>query len=303
MEQPVTYYSDGLKINARLYLPDDLKPGERRAAVVLVQGFATSGMEAMKTLARQLNAWGYIALDFDFRGFGKSEGRKWHMLPLEQAEDARAGISFLEQHPSVLPESIGLYGASYGGALVMYTTGIDPRVRCVVSVVGVGNGASWMRSLRPGWQWVAFQKELMEDRVRRATTGQSKIVPRGEVLIYEPEVAARQAQARPAGDSPSARELPLHTAQAVIDFAPDAVASRITNQPALFIVCERDQRVPNEVTREVYDAVRGPKRWVVAPGVGHDAVYQPPVWEHHLAEVRSWLEQHLPAKGRALRPN
>jgi hypothetical protein len=39
-------------------------------------------------------------------------------------------------------------GTSYGGATVVFVAAVDPRVKCVVSVVGVGNGARWMRSIR-----------------------------------------------------------------------------------------------------------------------------------------------------------
>jgi uncharacterized protein len=43
---------------------------------------------------------------------------------------------------------LGIYGTSYGGATVVFVAAIDPRVKCVVSVVGIGNGARWMRIVR-----------------------------------------------------------------------------------------------------------------------------------------------------------
>ena len=71
------------------------------------------------------------------------------------------------------------------------------------------------------------------------------------------------------------------------------MASRITTQPALFVVAENDVRVPPEVTREVYEQVRSTKRWVVVPGAGHDDVYLPPGWNQHVDEVRSWMLNYL----------
>jgi fermentation-respiration switch protein FrsA (DUF1100 family) len=141
---------------------------------------------------------------------------------------------------------------------------------------------------------------LREDALNRAATGQTRWVPRGEVLLYEPEVAARMAEAARSGktsvSSARCNELSLLTAQAVVDFAPELAAARITTQPVLFLVAENDARVPMEVSRELYDSVAGPKRWVVVPDVGHDAVYNPPAWELHLAEVRNWLSHYLPAR-------
>ena len=34
---------------------------------------------------------------------------------------------------------LGIYGTSYGGATVVWTAAVDPRVKAVVSVVGVGH--------------------------------------------------------------------------------------------------------------------------------------------------------------------
>jgi uncharacterized protein len=50
--------------------------------------------------------------------------------------------------PEVDVARLGIYSASYGGATVVFVAAIDPRVKCVVSVVGIGNGARWMRSVR-----------------------------------------------------------------------------------------------------------------------------------------------------------
>ncbi len=295
MQQEVSFFSDHYKIHGDLYLPDDLKPDERRSGIVLIQGFATAKSPPMTAMAEEMVQWGYVVLNFDFRGFGDSEGHKWRMLPLEQVEDSRNAISFLQAHPSVIADSIGVYGASWGGGLAIYTTGIDPRVRCVTTAVPTGNGAELMQSLRRAWEWKEFLKVLAEDRIRRATTGESKIVPRGDILVYEPDVAARMANAPPRPNH--CHELPLLTAQAIVDFAPDLMAQRITTQPALFIVCENDARAPAEVSRGMYDNISAPKRWVMLPGAGHDSVYAPPFLERHISEVRDWMATYLPVTG------
>jgi len=41
MRKEVFYYSDGLKISAYLYIPDDWKPGDRpRPAVICITGYS-----------------------------------------------------------------------------------------------------------------------------------------------------------------------------------------------------------------------------------------------------------------------
>ncbi len=300
MKQDVQFYSDQYKIHAVLYTPEDLKAGEQRSGIVLAGGFAASGTGRNgDAMATEMSQWGYVALTLDYRGFGESEGPRRYMKPLEQVEDIRNAISFLQQHPSVRADQIGLYGNSFGGANVIYATGVDPRVKCVAAVVAVGNGRSWMRSLRRGWEWMEFTQALQEDHIRRAMTGESRTIPRKDILVYEPGLIHPEMTERMASnpDLPASfeHELPLMTAQAVVDFAPDLMAYRITSQPALFIVAGNDVRVPNEVTREVYDNVRSIKKWVVIPGARHDDVYLPPARQRHVDEVREWMAAYLAA--------
>ena len=54
---------------------------------------------------------------FDKRGVGLSEGR-WHRTDLyERADDARAAVQFLQQHPDIDPTRIGVVGHSEGGTV------------------------------------------------------------------------------------------------------------------------------------------------------------------------------------------
>jgi hypothetical protein len=39
MLKPVTFYSEGVKLAGDLFLPADIKPGERRAGIVLCHGY------------------------------------------------------------------------------------------------------------------------------------------------------------------------------------------------------------------------------------------------------------------------
>lgn len=294
MEQTVRFYSGGLKLEGTILAPDSLGKDERRAGIVILHGFAGLRTGSTVPIARRLAEIGYVVLTLDYRGFGGSEGPKWAMVPREQLEDARNGVTFLQQHPHVDPHRIGVYGVSYGGALVTYLAGVDDRPRCFVNVVGVGNGLRWMRALRRNWEWQAFQDALAEDRVRRVTTGKSKWVKRQDIIIYDPESQAyfeRNIKLHP----DYCTELPLLTGQAVIDFAPDEVAHRI-NQPMLFAVAERDVEVPHYLTREIYDLVAGPKDWVVIQGAQHHEVYLPPYFQQHMDAVERWFSRYLPPK-------
>jgi dipeptidyl aminopeptidase/acylaminoacyl peptidase len=105
-----------------------------------------------------------VFLAFDYRGWGESDSRlmsldkqpvpdakgevtlraraiRWQMDFADQAMDIRAAIGFLAGEPSVDPQRIGIMGSSYGGGLVTWTAGNDPRVKCVAAQVpGMGGG-------------------------------------------------------------------------------------------------------------------------------------------------------------------
>src|SRR5688572_21191489 len=74
MKQPVTFYSEGCKLTGDLYLPEGLRPKERRAGVVLCHGYTGVKDLYLPDNAGVLNEAGYAVLTFDYKGWGASEG-------------------------------------------------------------------------------------------------------------------------------------------------------------------------------------------------------------------------------------
>src|SRR5437879_13266870 len=92
-----------------------------------------------------LNEAGYVVLTFDYKGWGDSEGPKSRLAPYSRVADVQASLTFLSVQPQVEPSRMGIYGTSYGGATGIWVSAIDERVKCIVSVAGIDNGARWMR--------------------------------------------------------------------------------------------------------------------------------------------------------------
>jgi uncharacterized protein len=144
----VTFYSEGVKLAGDLMLPADIKPGERRAGIVLCHGYTGVRSIYLPENARVLAEAGYVVLSFDYKGWGDSDGAKTRLAPYSRVADVQAALTFMGARPEVDAARLGIYGTSYGGATVVFVAAIAPRVKCVVSVVGIGNGARWMRSVR-----------------------------------------------------------------------------------------------------------------------------------------------------------
>lgn len=293
MPERVTFYSDGIELVGYLHQPAGLLPGEKRGAVLVCHGFGASQDRVLPDVAHALAESGYIALTIDYRGFGESQGPRWRMIPQEQVVDIRNALTFLETIESVDRSAIGLWGTSFGGANVAFVAGVDERVRCTVSVVAVGNGERWVRSLRRAWEWRDFQKELEEDWRQQVISGQSRMVDRTAIMLPDP--ASEAAIKITLSQFPDmCRQIPLETARAVMEFHPEEVVHRISPRPILFIVAGNDGLCLNELTWELYERAGQPKKWVVIPGIEHYETYAPENLRTVIAESTAWYREHMP---------
>ena len=170
-KRTVKFHSEGVRLEGDMYLPSDFKTGERRPGIVLCHGFTGLRDLILGDYAKVFVDAGFVALTFDYRGFGGSEGEKWRLIPLEQIDDIRNAISFFEAQPQVDPERIGLWGTSFGGANAPYAAALDSRVKAVVGQVGFGDGERFMLDVRSYGERVELMHKLAEDRRRRALEG------------------------------------------------------------------------------------------------------------------------------------
>ena len=172
MEQRiVNFFSEGTKMEGDLFLPSDLKSAERRPVIVLCHGFTGIRSLILGDYAKVFAAAGFVALTFDYRGYGGSEGTRRRLIPLEQIDDIRNAISFVETLPEVDPERIGLWGTSFGGANAPYAAALDTRVKVVVGQVGFGDGERFLLDTRRFGEREELLRKVAEDRRRRATEG------------------------------------------------------------------------------------------------------------------------------------
>jgi pimeloyl-ACP methyl ester carboxylesterase len=296
--EPVTFYSDGLRLAGELFLP----PGEAGAArlpgVVLCTGIQGLKELGMPLLAQVLADAGFAALTFDYRGFGGSEGARWRPLPHEQVRDVRAAITYLSQHPLVDGQRVGLLGLSLGGAHALVAAAEDERVRCVVALEPVTDGRRWLRSLRSEWEWRVFLEELAQDCAARVLKGNSRRVSIYEIMPPDPETRTiLQEVGRQFPELDVHPEFPLESAEAFVEYRPEAVVDRIAPRPVLLLHGEVDVLVSPEESISAAARAGEPKRLVLLPGMGHLNWLnrQHPVFARVIAEVGGWFEQHLAA--------
>ena len=194
MQKQVSFLSEGLKLSGVLHLPDDLKPGEQRPAIAVLHGFGgTKNGGVPPVIAHILERLGYITLRFDMRGCGNSEGEVGRVICLEQVQDTRSAISFLEACPEVASRRIGLLGFSFGAAVAVYAAGVDQRVAACISAGGWGDGAKKLRKQHASPETWAKFSEMLERGRRELVKGVSIRVPRFDIVPIRPGMRSNLA--------------------------------------------------------------------------------------------------------------
>lgn len=295
MIKPVNFYSEGVKLAGDLYFPDDLAAGQRRAGVVLCHGYTGVRDIYLPDNARVLNEAGYVVLNFDYKGWGDSEGPRTRLAPWSRVADVQASLTFLAAQPEIDPNRLGLYGTSYGGATVVWVAAIDPRVQCTVAVVGIGNGARWMRSVRRPDEYFDLLDRAAADRTRRTLTGKSEFVPRGEILLPDRNSAEIGARAR-AGNPQAVTDVPLEYVDDTLSFNPEWVVDRISPRPIMFITTDNDRLVPPAESEALYARAGNPKRLVILQGWGHYEIYEGEAFRQVMTAATDWYTQYLPPR-------
>ena len=294
MKRAVEFYSEGCKLCGDVYTPDGLGPGEKRAAILLCHGYTGVKDLYLPDNARALNQAGYVAMTFDYKGWGDSEGSRSRLAPYSRVMDVQAAMTFLGLQPEVDEEQIGLYGTSYGGATVSWVGAVDQRAQCIVSVVGIGHGQRWMSRVRRVDEWFDLQERSKADRERRATTGKSELVERSEILLPDRQSAELAAAAR--RNNPAAiNTIPLEYVDDTIGFNPEWIVDKISPRPILFITSDNDRLVLPEESEQLYSHAKEPKKLVVLKGYGHYEVYQEPAFSEVMAAALDWYHEHMPA--------
>ncbi|HEY2457960.1 MAG TPA: prolyl oligopeptidase family serine peptidase [Candidatus Acidoferrum sp.] len=148
--QPVLYKAaDGLEIHAQLFLPKDVKPGEKRPALIFLHGGPVRQMllgwhymyyyANSYAMNQYLASRGYIVLAINYRS-GIGYGRIFREAPgragrgATEYQDVVAAGKYLQGRNDVDAKRIGLWGGSYGGYLTalglarnsdMFAAGVD----------------------------------------------------------------------------------------------------------------------------------------------------------------------------------
>ena len=132
-QEEVSFRNGDVTLSGTLLLP---LTKETHPTVVFLQGAGSEGRYGARYLAEYFTRHGIAALIYDKRGVGKSTGDWKRSDFTDLAQDAIAGIHFLQQHKEINPKQIGLYGHSQGGMIAPLIASLSKDVAFVISGAG-----------------------------------------------------------------------------------------------------------------------------------------------------------------------
>lgn len=178
----VSFENEGTTLAGTLYLPAGFRPGEKRPGVV-VTGAWTSIKEQMSGLyAREMAERGFVALAFDFRGWGQSGGEiRFKEDPAAKTTDISAAASYLASLPEIDASRIaGLGICASAGYMAAAATG-NAHFRSVSLVAPWLHNGEIVEQVYGGKEGVERLIELSRKAEEAERDGKSQVITAASV--------------------------------------------------------------------------------------------------------------------------
>ncbi len=280
-----TIHSEGTRLAAEIFSLQE-HDGKKLPCILMAHGWGGT-VRGLRRDAVEFAKAGYLAVAFDYRGWGNSdprviltepapEGRLGQFRadvvairevvdPVEQGRDWLNALHWLQAEPMCDTGRIGIWGSSYSGGHVLYAAAHDRRVKAVFSQVGgmdsrfvVANPEQAARTL--------------DEATRRA---------RGKLGYPEPgAVAVGSLRGAPIRDK-------------LMHYAPVELAKQASHAALLFVIAENEELFDNrDHAIKAHAAATGVKKLVTIPGIKHYGIYRE-ARERAQRMAIEWFGEHL----------
>jgi uncharacterized protein len=283
----------GVTLRGWLFVPDGPAP---HPAITMAHGFAGVKEYGLERFARAFADAGFVVLVHDHRGFGASDGTpRFDIDPWVQIADWRRAISFLESHPAVEANRIGLWGTSYAGGHAIVLGATDRRLHAVVAQVPTISGYQQsLRRVAPD-QVRALEAAFADDERQRfhgappATQAVVSADPAVPAAYRSPDAVAFYKQ--PAPEGVWENSVTLRSSRAARMYEPGTWVSRVSPTPLLMVVALHDTITLTDTALSAYEQALQPKKLVTIDG-DHFEPYLASFADASGAAI-AWFTEHL----------
>ena len=280
-----TILSEGTRLAAEIFSPSD-RDREKLPCILMAHGWGGT-VRGLRRDAAVFAKAGYLAVAFDYRGWGNSDPRvilanpapdgkpgKFHaeviairevVDPVEQGRDWLNALHWLQAEPMCDMQRIGVWGSSYSGGHVLYAAAHDHRVKAVFSQVGGMDS-----------RFVAATDDARARTLKEATQR-----ARGQ-LPYPAPGAVEVGALRGA----PIRDKLMH-------YAPVELARQASHAALMFVIAENEELFDNrDHAIKAHVAATGVKKLVTLPGIKHYGIYRE-ARERAQQLAVEWFDAHL----------
>lgn len=207
-------------------------------------------------IAWQLALAGFVVLTFDFRGFRQSEG----LFSLSgEVEDAKNAVTHLRESPLATRKWVGVYGASFGGAVAVLAASQDKRINAVCLRAPVYDTAAFVRS---------------------------PIFTRGVEQLQPDQIHGM--------DHPQTRARVLEQlVEESVQLNPFNEVANIAPRPLFIITGDADMGIDVAGVQRLFGAAKEPKEFVIVEGADHNLT-NPKAYEETVDAVTRWFQKQQP---------
>lgn len=275
-----------MKVGANLFLPRDMKPGEKRSAVIVGHPMGAVKEQSADLYATKLAEQGFVTLSIDLSFWGDSGGEPRNaVLPDVYAEDFSAAVDFLGTREFVDRERIGAVGICGSGSFAISAAKIDPRLKAIATVSMYDMGTAKRNGLKNAVTPEQRKQALIEAAEQRYVeflggetrytggtvhelTEQSTPIEREFYEFYR----TPRGEYTPRGATSRTTTHPTLTSEVkFMNFYPFDDIETISPRALLFIAGENAHS--REFSEDACRRAAEPKELYIVPGAGHVDLY------------------------------
>lgn len=293
IEQKISFYSEGYKLEGSLYTPEDIKAGEKRPAIIPNSGYQGFNEFYPKMFAKQLTNAGYVCLGFDYRGFANSEGESGHVILKEQVEDINNAIIYLQQQECVDAKNIGLIGWGMGASNVIDVAAHNKEVSAVAALNGFYNGSRWLKTIHSYQKWIEILETVQKDNINKVLSGESESA---DTFLHYPldpdtEDYVNKELASVEGYGTQTK---LEFTNSLIDLDVEKYVKDIAPRPVFIGHGKGNLLHPYQEAQFLYESALEPKTLYAIDGKHNDFMYSDnKTFQLLMNELLTFFEKHL----------
>ncbi len=256
---PTEFHSEGQLLRGNFLVPEGDGPFP---GICKFHGLPGSP-DQVHGIASRLAEAGFLVLTFDFRGFRRSDG---YFSLAREVKDAKNAISHLLESNYSVKNWVGVYGASYGGAVAVLAAVRDNRISVVCLRASVYDTLAFARS--------PYIQPAVEDLLRNSPDEMHGL-----------------------GDPDIRKEILERMVEDSKKLNPIREVSSIAPRPLLIITGDADEGIDLAGVRRFFVLAKEPKELIVIEGADHKLT-DPKAFEKTVESVVTWFKHQSQSKSK-----